>query len=278
MDTLSAAILGIVQGITEFLPISSSGHLVIFQNLLNVAQTDNKDLLLEVLLHLGTLVAVVGVFYKDIGAMIVEFFRLVGDLFRGKFRYRDMPPHRKMVVLVLIATLPLFAVVFVKDKIEVLYTSLIAVGFFLLLTGILLWLSDRMARGKKDMSTATPKDALVVGLFQAFATLPGVSRSGATITGGLFAGLTKEFAVKLSFILSIPAILGANILEVKDALSAGGLEANILPYLVGIVCAAVSGFLAIKLLQYIMKKNKFSFFAYYCFVVGLATLIWGFLR
>lgn len=269
--------MGLVQGITEFLPISSSGHLVIFQNILGMAE-GKQDLLLEVLLHLGTLIAVFAVFYKDIIQMIVEFFRLIAGLFRGQFRFSEMPPHRKMVVLVIVATLPLFAVMLIKDSIEGLYSSLLAVGIFLMLTGVLLWLSDRVASGKKNMSTTRPRDALVIGLFQAVATLPGVSRSGSTITGGLFMGLNRQFAVKLSFILSIPAILGANILEVSDAIKAGVQIPSIAPYIVGVLCAAVSGFLAIKLLQYIMKKNKFSIFAYYCLAVGLISVLFALFR
>lgn len=279
MDILSAILLGIIQGAAEFLPVSSSGHLALFHSLFGLVSTDQYPAF-DVLLHFGTLIAVFIAFWSDIKKLVVAFFTLIGKLFHGKFRLRDYSEYERFVVFVIIATLPLvvLALLGADDWVEKISAYPIIVGAILIFNGIVLLISDRVGSGTVTSDNAKPHHALIVGLCQCCAILPGLSRSGSTITGGLFCGFTREYAVKFSFILSIPAILGANILKVGDVVHAGVSGSEWLVYGVGVLTAAVFGLLAIKLLVYISKKSNFSYFAYYCFAVGLFAIIYGALK
>ena len=269
MTTLSAFLLGLVQGVAEFLPISSSGHLSIAQNLLGMTVEENH--FFDVLLHLGTLLAVLVAYWDDIVGMVREFFLGIRDLARHDTE--KVPPARRLVLLVIVGTLPLFLVLPIKDKVELLYSNMWFIGGALLVTGCLLFLSDRYSKGHKTEKTATIKDVLLIGVCQVVATAPGISRSGMTITAGCFRNFDRRFAVRFSFLLSIPAVLGANILSLADALKAG-VDVSALPvYLVGVVTAAVVGYLCIRLLKYIAGQGRFGAFAYYCWAVGLLTLV-----
>ena len=279
LSYITTVLMGILQGITEFLPISSSGHLALFQHFFGGEALADNQLFFSVMLHFGTLVSVFIYYWKDIWAMILEFFAMLGDLFRkkeGKRQSAQTPPARRMVLLVIVATLPLFAVLPVKDLIEKATGSVFFVSVALLATGFLLFFSDRFARGRKDDRTATVKDALLVGCAQAVGTLPGISRSGMTISAGMLRGYDRTFAVRFSFIMSLPAVFGATILELKDAIEAG-LDVSLLPYcFVGMVVSAVVGWFAIRLVNLLAEKGKFGAFAYYCWAVGLVSLIAGF--
>ena len=270
MTYLSAFLLGLIQGVAEFLPISSSGHLAIAQNLLNL-QTEVPEFY-DVLLHLGTLLAVFVAYWRDIVDIIGEFFRGVGDLAR-RSTPTPVPPARRMIVLIIFATLPLFAVLPIRDAVQNLSSNMVFIGAALIVTGFLLFASDMMRKGRKTERHATWVDALIVGVGQAIATMPGISRSGMTITAGCFCGFERKFAVRFSFLMSIPAILGANILSIGDALEAGVNWGELPMYLVGVVTAAVVGYLCIRLLKMIAEKGKFGFFAYYCWAVGVLTLV-----
>ncbi|MBQ2739551.1 MAG: undecaprenyl-diphosphate phosphatase [Oscillibacter sp.] len=272
MSLISAILLGLVQGITEFLPISSSGHLAIAEKLLNVSGGTEVPGFFDVLLHLGTLVAVFVAYWADIREMIVEFFCGVGDIAHHSTPC-PLPPARRMILLVIVATLPLFVIVPFKDQIEALSGSIYFVAAALIVTGCMLYFSDRVPKGRKTEKTATMKDALIVGIGQAIATCPGISRSGTTITVGCFMGYERSFAVRFSFIMSIPAILGANILSLKDAFEAGIIWGDVPVYLVGVAVAALSGYACIRLLKMIAAKGKFGAFAYYCWAVGALTII-----
>jgi len=268
---LTSAILGLVQGVAEFLPISSSGHLSLLGNLLGLAQ---DDILFEVLLHLGTLAAVFVVYWQDIVDMIRDFFGVLGGMFSRNRRVRVSPSaNTRMVLMIIVATLPLVLVIPIKDYVGALYGNTLFIGFALLATGVILFLSDRMAQGRKTARTATMVDALIVGLAQALAVVPGLSRSGTTISIGMMRGFDRKFAVRFSFLMSIPAILGANILEVKEAVSAG-LHTELIPiYILGMVIALVSGYFAIKLVNLLARKGKFGNFAYYCWAVGIVAIV-----
>ena len=274
MNYLSAAFLGLVQGVAEFLPISSSGHLSIFQNFLGLNQmADDGHVFFDLLLHLATLLAVCVFYRRDIMDIItqgIDYIKNAGHPVPGpKKRY----PAVRLLVMMFFATLPLFLILPIKDKVEALYNNTIFIGFALLFCGLMLYISDRLPRGAKSEKNMTIKDALIIGLFQAIATVPGVSRSGATITAGVGTGLDRQFAVKFAFLISIPAILGANILSVADAIDAG-VEPGVMPmYLVGMLVAAVSGYLCLMLLRYISRKGRFGGFAFYCWIVGAATII-----
>ena len=271
MSLLSSILLGVIQGVTEFLPVSSSGHLAIAENLLKMTDIYVPEFF-SVLLHLGTLVAVFVAYWADIRDMVVEFFHGVDDLAHHSTP-TPVPPARRLILLIIVGTLPLFAVLPVKDLIESLNDNMYFVAGALLATGCLLFASDRVRKGRKSEKSATMVDALLVGVGQAIATCPGISRSGTTITAGCFVGFERKFAVRYSFLLSIPAILGANILSLKDAIEAGILWEEVPVYLVGVVVSAVVGYACIRLLKMIAEKGKFGFFAYYCWAVGALTLI-----
>ena len=272
MTYLTAFLLGLVQGVAEFLPISSSGHLAIAQNLLHIEGAGSVPEFFDVLLHLGTLIAVFAAYWKDICEMVVEFFRGIGDL-AHRSTPSPVPPARRLILLIIVGTLPLFAVLPIRKAVQGLGDNMVFVGAALIVTGFLLFLCDRVRKGHKAERSATWLDALLVGVGQAVATLPGVSRSGMTITAGCFVGYERRFAVRFSFLLSIPAVLGANILSIGDAVKAGINGAEVPMYLVGVVTAAVVGYLCIRLLKYVADKGRFGAFAYYCWAVGILTLV-----
>lgn len=272
MTFLSSFLLGLVQGIAEFLPISSSGHLAIAQNLLGMSDAGTVPEFFDVLLHLGTLVAVFVAYWADIKDMVLEFFRGAGDLIHHSTP-NPVPPARRLILLIILGTLPLFVVLPVKDAVQRLSNSMAFIGAALIVTGVLLFVSDRVKKGRKNERTATWLDVLIVGIGQAIATMPGISRSGMTITTGCFVGFERKFAVRFSFLLSIPAVLGANILSLADAAKAGINWAEVPVYLVGVVTAAVVGYLCIRLLRFIADRGKFGAFAYYCWAVGVLTLV-----
>ena len=270
MTVFESFLLGLVQGVAEFLPISSSGHLAIAQNLLHLEINDG--ILFDVLLHLGTLVAVVIAYWQDVLDMVREFFAGAHDLVNRKTP-GNLPPARRMILLIIVATLPLFVILPIKDKVEGLYNNMWFIGSALLMTGCLLRLSDRNCRGKKTEKTAAYLDALAVGVAQAIATVPGISRSGMTITAGCLVGFERRFAVRFAFLMSLPAVLGANILSIADAMKEN-VDWSLLPiYMVGVVTAAVSGYLCIRLLKMIAAKGRFGAFAYYCWFMGAVTLL-----
>ena len=272
MSYLTAVLLGLVQGVTEFLPVSSSGHLAIAEQLLNLQGASNVPGFFDVLLHLDTLVAVFIAYWDDIRDMIVEFFAGIGDLAHHSTP-NPVPPARRLIMLIIVGTLPLFAMVPFRHFFSSLGDNMYFIGGALIFTGILLFVSDRVRHGRKTEKTATLLDALLVGLGQAVALCPGISRSGMTITTGCFAGFERKFAVRFAFLLSIPAVIGANILSLKDAIDAGIDWASVPAYLVGVAVAAVSGYACIRLLRYIAEKGRFGAFAYYCWAVGALTLV-----
>ena len=272
MSLLNALILGIIQGVAEFLPISSSGHLSIAQNLLGLGVEGTDDVFFDVLLHLGTLAAVFVAYWSDIKEMVLEFFRTIGEIRRGGLP-KDTPPARRLILLIIIGTLPLFLVLPIQDTVEGLYSNTYFVGAALLVTGGLLFACDRIRKGRKNEKSTTVGDVLIIGVGQAIATCPGISRSGMTISTGCFCGLERRFAVRFAFLLSIPAVLGANILHITDAVSTG-IDVTLLPaYLLGVAAAAISGYLSIRLVRMVADKGKFGAFSYYCWAVGILTLV-----
>ncbi len=272
MTYLSAVILGLVQGVAEFLPISSSGHLAIFQTFFQLSDIEHDHMFFDVLLHLGTLIAVFFAYRRDIRDLLREFF-IWFHLRRPRRNYKPDVAARRTILMLIFATAPLVLVLPVKDKIEGLYSNTFFIAFALLATGMLLFISDRIGRGSKNAMTATFGDALFVGLAQTIAVIPGLSRSGTTISAGLARGFERSYAVKFSFLLSIPAVLGANILSLADAVKEGFDTALLPMYLVGVLVAMVSGYLSIALLRYIAGRGRFGGFAYYCWGAAIVTLV-----
>ena len=262
MTAIKAIILGIVQGLTEFLPVSSSGHLVIFQKLLNF---HDPGVLFEIAVHLGTLVAVLIYFRKDIG-------EIIASLFVWK---KDAPEHIKrahhLLLHLIIASIITAVIGFAfKEKLESLFENTLLVGFMLIITGGVLFASDKIKNTqKKNMSVSS---SLLVGLAQSIAILPGISRSGATITTGIFTGRTRDLATRFSFLLSIPAILGATLLKFKDLQSAVSNGSMGLNFFLGGIFAAVVGYFAIAFLIRMIKKAKLFYFSIYCWIIGLITI------
>jgi len=267
--------MGILQGITEFLPVSSSGHLALFQHFFKMENLEETQMFFTVMLHFGTLISIFIYYWRDILDMIQEFFGALADL-GGRGTHKQPPsPARRLVFLIIVATLPLFAVLPIKHMVEMASGNVFFISAALIMTGFLLFFSDRWAKGRKTAKTATVTDALLVGVAQGIGTLPGISRSGITISAGLLRGYDRTFAVRFSFLMSLPAVFGATLLELKDAVDAG-IQPEILPYCaVGILVAAVVGYFAIQLVNMLSKKGKFGAFAWYCWAVGVASLVAG---
>lgn len=274
MDAVTVIIQAVVQGLTEFLPVSSSGHLSVVQHITGV--DGEAALLLSIVLHLGTLAAVFAAFWNTIWGMIKEFFFSIGDIFTGKFSWKNMNGTRRMMFMVIIATAVLVPFYLFKD----FFTGrqgdgdIVFEGVAFLFTAVLLFLSDRCSRGAKRGEDMTVKDAVTVGLFQCVALFPGVSRSGSTTAAGLFCGLDKETAVSFAFILGIPAILGGSVLELGDALHSE-MEINWALLVLGFVLAAVVGFLSIKLVSWLLDKDRFKIFGIYTAIIGVLCVAGG---
>ena len=270
MNIIQAIIIGVVQGLTEFLPVSSSAHLVFAHNILNV----ESSLAFDVFLHLGTLIAVLWYFRYDIIKMLKSWWLSLGDLLQGRFMqgFRE-DPYKRLAWYVILATIPVGIVgVLFEDAVDSLFAGALYVpAFFLFVTGTILYLSQRMPGGNINLHNITKKEALFMGLGQACAVLPGLSRSGTTISAGLVAGLDKEFAAKFSFILSIPAIFGAFVFQLKDIGSA--MDANFLPILLGFVASIIAGYFAIKWMLDLIKNKSLDIFAYYCWIVGIVVFM-----
>lgn len=285
MSLLEAVFMGIIQGLTEFLPVSSSGHLAIFKNIFHI-NTDT-GILFDILLHLGTLVAVCVIYYKELFNMIKEGFGIIGDscynikiFFQNikkeeKICYRRVVKnsYRKFVMLVIVSTFPTAIIGYLaQDLVEAVSEILFIPGICLIITSILLFISDRVKDGTKKPRQVTYTNAFAIGICQGIATLPGISRSGTTITACLITGLNRSFAVKYSFIMSIPAILGAAVLQLKDIGSIQVSSTEVTYYIVGMVISAIIGYICMKTLLIIVRKKKFIFFSIYCFVMGVFSI------
>lgn len=274
MDIITVIIQAVVQGLTEFLPVSSSGHLSVVQHVTGV--DGEAAVILSLVLHLGTLAAVFIAFWGTIWGMIKEFFLSIRDIFTGKFSWKNMNGNRRMMFMVIIATLILVPFYLVEG----FFTGrqgdgdIVFEGAAFLFTSLILFLSDRFGHGTRTAEQMTVKDAVTVGLFQVVALFPGVSRSGSTTAGGLLSGLEKQTAVTFAFILGIPAILGGSVLKIKDAMSAD-MELDWVSLGLGFVIAAVVGILSIKLVNWLVKKDRFKIFGIYTAVIGAACVAAG---
>lgn len=286
MTILQAILLGIIQGITEFLPVSSSGHLAIFQNIFKI--DTGGSMLFDVMLHVGTLAAVFVVYRKDIMKMILEALRICVDIAANikiwisnrrddeALRYRRVihNNYRKFVVLILVSTIPTGVIGYTaKSLVSAASATLIVPGVCLLLTGVLLIVADFTEDGKKIPRDVSYTNGFFIGIAQGLSTLPGLSRSGTTITACLLSGFDKRFAVKYSFLMSVPAILGASVLEIKDVAAEPITGSLILCCIIGAVVAGLVGYVCIKVMLAVVRKKKFKGFAIYCFALGLVAIV-----
>lgn len=270
MSFWRAIFLGIVQGVTEFLPISSSGHLAILQNLFHFSVSGASQLLFDVMLHIGTLLAVLAAYRKDLSGALRSVpsalhLRSSGGPSAGA------GSRAKLLLYLLIGSVPLVFAMLAKRFVEGLYDDMFFISAALFATGLILYFSDRYGGGSKRLREMTALDALLIGFAQMLAVVPGLSRSGVTIAAGLFCGLRRPFSVKFSFLLSVPAVVGAFLLMLPETIAAG-IDWSIVPAcLAGMLTAAVIGYFSIRLLDRVARIGTFGGFAYYCWGAGILT-------
>ena len=275
MDPIEAIILGIIQGLTEFLPVSSSGHLVLFQQLFGLKEA---ELFFDVCVHLGTLLAVMVVFRQEIKNIILALMRLISSTGSKKtiLQKIESDPDLKMALLIVIGSIPTAVLGFLFRGIaDRLFASAFIVGLMLMVTGLILWLT-RWAATRVEQPGAdrlTPKNALIIGVVQGLAIIPGISRSGSTISIALLLGIRREMAARYSFLLSIPAIIGAGLLSFKEGLSQTDQAIQI--SLLGAVAAALVGYGALKSLLHVVKKGRLHLFAPYCWMAGILAIVFS---
>ena len=272
MEVWKGIVLGILQGLTEFLPISSSGHLVIVRYFLGI---EEAGVTFGVLLHLATLIAVFIAFWGDIVGLIKAAFRLLASIFKSKGVQTLLrnDPYVKLLILLLIASLPAGVIgLAFNDLFEELFNAPLFAGVMLIITGFILWSVSKLKEGDKSPDHISVWDAVLIGAAQAIAILPGISRSGSTIAGGLLRGLNREDAARFSFLLSIPVIFGASLFEAKDMINAVEVSGGV-SLIGGFLSAIISGYIAIKFLLAVIKKGRLELFAYYCWLAGIVTVL-----
>ena len=291
MPIWKGIILGIIQGAAEFLPISSSGHLVIVKEILGV-DLENGGVFFDVMLHLGTLLAIFVAFWKDIQRLIMEGLHIVGDVFVNlitffkncfgkKVPYRKVvrSSYRKLVVLLIVSTIPTGIIgILLSDIIEASNSMILVPGVCLLITAAFLMIADLSDSGSKKPKETTYLDALGIGTAQGLATMPGISRSGTTITACLLCGFDKKYAVKYSFIMSIPAVLGAVVLEIKDVAKLHLSQQDMISCLIATIVAAIVGYLSICFMMRLVRGKKYRYFASYCVILGSIAIAYYFLH
>ncbi|MDP3286146.1 MAG: undecaprenyl-diphosphatase UppP [Desulfobacterales bacterium] len=272
MNIFQAIILGIVQGLTEFLPVSSSGHLVLFQHLFGLKEA---ELFFDISVHLGTLVAVFIFFRQDIYAIILSVLRYCKMVFKtGSFSPANEDSDLRLALLIIIGSIPTAIIGLLFRKIaDQLFSSVLISGSMLLLTGIILFFTRFVRSSRKGISNFSLKDAFIIGISQGLAIMPGLSRSGTTMATGLFLGLNHETAARYSFLLSIPAILGASLLSFGDL--SGSTSVTIKTAVTGAVASCVAGYFALNFLFYIVRRGRLHYFSPYCIVIGIFSLIIG---
>jgi undecaprenyl-diphosphatase len=273
LNTVEAIVLGVIQGLTEFLPVSSSGHLVLFQNLFGLKE---PALLFDICLHVGTLAAVIIVFYRDILEILPALVQIPGRMKSagGFLRLCQVDPAMRMALLIVIGSIPTAVIgLLFKEITDQLFGSIAMVGCMLIVTGTLLWLTRRIQRQGRPIGKTTLKDALIIGLIQGVAIVPGISRSGSTIATALFLGVDRKVAGRYSFLLSIPAIVGALVLgldapEMQTTIPLGTI-------LAGSAVSALVGWLALVILLRVVDRGQLHRFAPYCWLVGIIALGFG---
>lgn len=265
---------GLIQGLTEFLPVSSSGHLSLYQHFTKTS--GEGALLFSVMLHLGTLAAVVAVYYQDLWEMLKEVGYMAQEIARGEFTLATDRPARRLLYMLFFACLPMLLLIPLNSFVTGLAEDkdIVVEGVFFLLTSLLLFIAHSAKPGKASIGPMKARHALTIGGIQAVASVPGLSRSGSTISGGIILGFEPEFAAKFSFLLGIPAILGGAVFQLGDAVKQQ-ITVPVLPLVIGVVTAAVSGYLCIRFIKFVVRKNKLNIFAWYTLVLGVVVTVIG---
>lgn len=271
IDLLKMILMGIVQGIAEFLPISSSGHLIIFEKLLNIEQ---PSLFIAQMLHFGTFLSVFIFYFNDIKELIVEFFKMIIHLIkREKF---EINKTQKLAFLILVASIPtaIIALCF-EDAFQTYYENLKSISVMFLITAVLLFITDRYSNNKKKLANLSYLSAFSIGMVQGVAIMPGISRSGSTIFAGTILDLDKNEAARFSFLISLPATFGAFLFGIKDVIASGEAISFNFSIIVGIITSMVVGIISIKFLLNLLNKNKMSMFSIYLVIISIITFLIG---
>ena len=277
MSYIEAIVLGIVQGLTEFLPVSSSGHLLMLQHFFGIEA--DSVLIFTLLLHVGTLISVFFCYWRDIWELIKELGLTIADLVKGRGLRLKERPVRNLGVMMIIASIPTAIIgILFEDFFESFYTTLLPTGVGLIFTGFILWLSERKKDNHITEADMSFKQALVIGTMQGIAICPGVSRSGSTLFGGLESGLQRDFAVKFAFLISIPSILGSLIFEGGSDAMSSAVGTSMGPVIAGCIAAALSGVLALKTMIAVVRKLSLRYFSIYVWIVGAALIVYTLLK
>ena len=274
MNIWDGLLQGIIQGMTEFLPISSSGHLSLYQYF--TGNSGEGSLFFNLMLHMGTLAAVVAAYYEDLWGMLKEVGRMLKEIAAGQFSLKTDNPDRKMLFMLVVACLPMVLLIPLKKFVANISgdRDIVVEGIAFLLTSLLLFAGCAAKRGKAGIRKMRPKQAVTVGVVQTIAAIPGLSRSGSTISTGLILGFDRAFMVKFSFLLGIPAILGGAIFEIGDVVKEK-VEISFWPLFLGMLAAAATGYICIRLVRGLLVNNHFKVFAWYTLVLGVVVLIVG---
>lgn len=272
MSIINAIFLGIIQGLTEFFPVSSSGHLALLSSVFNFSDTIGEHLMFNALVHIGSLTALLIVFWND----IVKMSRELGAQFNvgplaGKPQQYYV--YLRQFVMLLTATIPLFLILLFRSKLNVLSQSSVFVSIMLVLNGCILFVADKMTKGNKNERNITYFDSLIIGLCQCTAAIPGISRVGVAAAAGIANGVSPQYSLKFAFLISIPAMLFSNLLNIIDAFKAGFEFAAVPAYLIGTVCAILAGMLSLVIMKRVFEKGKFGYFSYYCWLIGALGMI-----
>lgn len=272
MSILDALIQGIIQGLIEFLPVSSDGHLILIQHFTGKSFDDIA--FLNILLHIGTLLAVMVVFRKTIGMILIEFFTTLKDIFTGKFTFKAMNEYRRMLFLIFFSLIPLIPFSLLTNYLVSIAGDgdILIEGIMFMLMGLLLYFADRVYPGNKTSADMGLGDSLLVGTCQCFAKLPGISRLGSAISVMILRGYEKEFAITFSFLMGIPVIIGSNIKKAGDALE-NSANLSLLPVIVGIVAAFLVGLVTIRFFIWIVRSDRLNIFSYYTIFIGVVVII-----
>ncbi len=274
MSVWTAIWQGILQGVTEFLPVSSSGHLVLFQHF--TGSSGEGSLFFNLMLHLGTLAAVIAAYYEELWMLVCELGATIKEIFTGRFRPKAQTSGRKMLYMLIIATLMMVLVIPLRKVVGNVTgdADIVVEGICFLITSMLLFVACGVRRGRAGIGKMRARHAIAIGIMQDIATFPGISRSGSTIAAGMILGFDRELAVKFSFLLGIPAIIGGAVFEIGDA-AEQGIEVQFWPLFLGMLAAAAVGYLCIRLVRWLLLSNKFRIFAWYTLVLGIVVVIIG---
>jgi undecaprenyl-diphosphatase len=274
MTYLQAIILGLVQGLAEFLPISSSGHLAILENFFGIKE--DSILFFAVMLHFGTLLSVFVVFWKDIVELFKELILTIKDLIGHKGLRLDERPIRKLGVMIIVSCIPTAIIGFAfGDIFEGIYSKPVLIGVMFIITGLLLLAAETWGGGNRNINNLNYRNSIFIGIVQGLAIIPGISRSGSTLFASLLCKLDREFAVKFVFLISIPTILGSFILELPDGLKEGVTGQMWGPVIVGMLVAFLSGLFAVKVMLKVVANKKLKYFSIYLFVLAAAVIIYS---